>query len=63
MQENKIKCAKCGDEIESTYTHDFKFCSCGAIAVDGGPSYCKRSGYPENIIELYEPVDEDNENN
>jgi len=31
---NKIKCRKCGDIIESTSVHDFKFCSCGACAVD-----------------------------
>ena len=23
---NKIRCKKCGDIIESTYRHDFKFC-------------------------------------
>lgn len=41
---NSAKCRKCGDEIESTYTHDFKWCSCGAIYVDGGLSYLKRGG-------------------
>ena len=40
---NKIKCKHCGDIIESTYTHDFKFCSCGKVSVDGGKSYLKRS--------------------
>lgn len=39
---NAIQCKKCGDIIESKYTHDFKFCSCGACAVDGGHSYLKR---------------------
>ena len=33
---NKIRCRKCGDVIESKYTHDFRFCKCGAVAVDGG---------------------------
>lgn len=36
---NKIRCNKCGDEIESTHRHDFKFCKCGAVAVDGGLDY------------------------
>lgn len=39
---NKITCKKCGDVIESTYTHDYKTCKCGAVAVDGGHSYLRR---------------------
>lgn len=38
---NKIRCNKCGDEIESTHRHDFKFCKCGAVAVDGGLDYLR----------------------
>lgn len=34
--ENKIKCKHCGDVIESKHVHDFKRCSCGRVAVDGG---------------------------
>lgn len=40
---NRIQCTHCGDVIESETVHDFKFCSCGAVAVDGGHDYCKRS--------------------
>lgn len=40
---NAIKCAHCGYVIESKYTHDFKYCSCGTVAVDGGLSYLRRS--------------------
>ncbi len=39
---NKIMCKKCGDIIESTYTHDYKTCKCGSVAVDGGHSYLRR---------------------
>lgn len=39
---NAIRCNHCNDEIESTHTHDFKSCYCGAVAVDGGKSYLKR---------------------
>ena len=49
---NKIKCKKCGDEIESTYRFDFKFCKCGAVAVDGGKDYLRRVGYEEDYEEL-----------
>ena len=38
---NKIKCKKCGDVIESTSTNDYKKCSCGDVAVDGGKDYLK----------------------
>lgn len=41
---NVIQCNVCGDIIESEYTHDFKWCSCGNCAVDGGHSYLKRCG-------------------
>lgn len=49
---NAIKCNKCGDIIESTYRHDFKWCSCKECAVDGGKAYLRRVG--ENWEELSE---------
>ena len=41
---NKVQCNRCMDIIDSVHTHDFKWCSCGAIAVDGGLSYIRRVG-------------------
>lgn len=59
---NKIKCKYCNDVIESFYTHDFKWCSCGQVAVDGGHEYCKRTyrNSPDDFEELsvIEEVDE-----
>ncbi len=49
---NKIKCKKCGDVIESKNTNDYKRCSCGAVAVDGGKNYLKRIGIEEEYEEL-----------
>lgn len=49
---NKIKCKKCGDIIESKSTNDYKRCSCGVVAVDGGKDYLKRIGKEEDYIEL-----------
>lgn len=49
---NKIKCKKCGDVIESKNTNDYKRCSCGAVAVDGGKDYLKRIGSEEDYEEL-----------
>jgi hypothetical protein len=31
-----VYCKKCKDTIESKYIHDFKYCSCGSIGIDGG---------------------------
>jgi len=41
---NSIQCLSCKDEIESKHVHDFKYCSCGKCAVDGGKEYRKRIG-------------------
>ena len=49
---NKAQCSLCGDIIESRSVHDFVRCSCGALAVDGGTAYLKRSGNPHACIEL-----------
>lgn len=49
---NKIKCKKFGDIIESKSTNDYKRCSCGAVAVDGGKDYLKRIGSEEDYEEL-----------
>ena len=38
--------------IESTYRHDFKYCKCGAVAVDGGKDYLRRLGNLDNFEEL-----------
>lgn len=38
---NQAKCLKCGDEPFSQYRHDFKYCECGNIFVDGGMSYVR----------------------
>ncbi len=41
---NSIRCGSCKEEIESTHVHDFKWCSCGRNAIDGGKEYRKRVG-------------------
>ena len=51
---NKIQCKKCKDIIESKHVHDFKWCACKSIAVDGGLEYLRRVGNLEDIIELSE---------
>lgn len=31
-----IYCKKCRDTIESKVNHDYKYCMCGAVGIDGG---------------------------
>ena len=55
IKTNKIKCKFCGDIIESKSVHDFKFCKCHRVAVDGGHEYLRRCFQEENdYIELSE---------
>ena len=42
--QNALICGKCGDYIFSAHRHDFKYCKCGAVAVDGGMEYLRRVG-------------------
>ncbi len=51
---NKIKYKKCGDIIESKSTNDYKKCSCGTVAVDGGKDYLKRIGNEEDYEDISE---------
>ncbi len=58
ITKNAAKCLKCDDIIESTFRHDFRYCSCRAIFVDGGLDYLRRGGDFNNIEELSEEVEE-----
>lgn len=40
---NTVTCYGCGETITSLTRHDFQTCKCGAISVDGGFDYVKRS--------------------
>ncbi len=49
---NQIKCLNCGDEPFSAHRHDFRYCECGTVAVDGGMEYLKRSGLVGHFEEM-----------
>lgn len=51
---NKVRCNKCGDVIESETRHDFKWCKCKSVAVDGRHDYLKRVGVPGSWEDLSE---------
>lgn len=48
---NSVRCKKCKAHIESKYRHHYVQCGCGAVAVDGGKDYLKRTGNLEDIEE------------
>jgi hypothetical protein len=38
QRRHAIQCRKCLETIESKDVHDFKYCSCGTVGIDGGLS-------------------------
>lgn len=51
---NAAQCLKCNDIVESKHRHDMVWCKCGAMAVDGGKDYLKRTGDNEFIKPMSE---------
>lgn len=55
---NRVRCKRCNDVLESNSTHDLKFCSCGAVGIDGGRDYLKRITRDIDDIEELSIVEE-----
>lgn len=52
---NRIQCKKCKDIITSNNRHDYKYCKCKAVFVDGGSWYGRAGGKDlSNIKKMYE---------
>ncbi|WP_113886451.1 DUF7695 domain-containing protein [Clostridium butyricum] len=58
--QNKIKCLKCGDVIESTSIHNMVWCKCLSCAVDGGKEYVRFTGEENTYAIMTEYEDEGN---
>ena len=41
MKISAIKCKDCDDVIYARARHDYRECSCGSVAIDGGFDYVK----------------------
>ena len=41
MQVHGLICPSCGEFIYSCATHDFRYCGCGKLSIDGGQRYFK----------------------
>ena len=44
MSGPKLRCLICNDEIQSMSVHDFKWCQCGNVFIDGGGCYTRYGG-------------------
>ena len=55
---NAAQCVKCKSIIESKHRHDFQWCKCESIFVDGGLAYLRRGGNPEDFIDLSEYMED-----
>lgn len=63
---NSLQCPSCNHVIISYNRHDFKFCSCGKVSVDGGSWYQHCSWNPEepfpiDLCQLYNDAKEKKE--
>lgn len=58
---NRVRCKSCQSVIESKHRHDFVWCACKSIAVDGGRDYLKRVGNLDNFEELSETDEDDDQ--
>jgi tRNA(Ile2) C34 agmatinyltransferase TiaS len=54
ITKNAARCKKCGVTVESKHVHDFRYCPCGAIFVDGGRDYLRRGGDLDAMEEMSE---------
>lgn len=61
IKRNAIKCNHCGDVVESTSRHDFKYCKCGTVFVDGGKDYQRIGFYGPDDYENLIEYEDDNE--
>jgi hypothetical protein len=59
IKRNALQCAHCLSIIESVHRHDFKYCACGRIFIDGGKDYVRYGAKSfDDVIVLTEYEDE-----
>lgn len=51
IKHNRCKCLLCNQIIESKHRHDFVYCECGNVYVDGGKDYLRRGSNNFNYVE------------
>lgn len=61
LSKNSARCKNCDDVIVSKHRHDFVWCKCRALAVDGGLDYAKRVGRLNGFEDLNEYTEDGRE--
>ena len=54
-----VCCMLCGSIIYSFHRHDYKECSCGNVAVDGGKDYCRMNWKDPSKILVWDRTKKD----
>ena len=54
MKVYAVRCPKCKDIIYSRATHDFHYCSCGNVFIDGGFEYTRIGAEDLDALERME---------
>lgn len=54
LTKNAARCINCNTIIESKHVHDFRWCQCKTIFVDGGLEYARRGGNLDMLDDLNE---------
>ena len=52
MKVTGIKCGKCNQIIYSRHRHDYHYCHCNNVAIDGGRDYTKVTGDMFTLVEI-----------
>lgn len=52
MKIQAIRCNSCNDIIFSSHVHDFRYCKCNEVAIDGGRDYTRIMGESSNYQSL-----------
>jgi hypothetical protein len=56
---NQVRCGNCLHEPFSAHRHDFQYCTCGMVAVDGGMEYLRRVGDHDTYEDISILVDDE----
>ena len=51
---NRARCTKCNEIIESKHQHDFVWCKCSTVFVDGGKSYWRAGGDLKYFLRVWD---------
>lgn len=54
LRRNAARCINCNTTIESKHVHDFQWCPCKTIFVDGGLEHARRGGNLDMLDEMNE---------